>query len=302
VIRVGVSGWIYPRWRGVFYPRGLPRRLELAYASRAFTSLEINGTFYSLKSVDDFRRWSAATPDDFIFAVKGSRYITHMKKLEAIETALPNFFASGLLALGPKLGPILWQLPTTMRFDAGRIERFLESLPRDMDRAAALARRHDRRLPKDRALVEPLTQGEVRHALEVRHQSFEVPAFIALLRHAGVALVVSDSPQWPRFVDVTAEFLYLRMHGDAELYVSGYDEIALDRWAARIARWAAGGDTVDQHLIAAPAPRRPSRDVYIYFDNDAKVRAPVDARALARRLGTGLPPVGLPLPPSASSN
>lgn len=287
MIRVGVSGWIYPRWRGVFYPKGLPQRRELDYASRAFATIEINGTFYSLKSVKDFCRWSAATPEDFVFALKGSRYITHMKKLDRLETALPNFFASGLLALGRKLGPVLWQLPASMRFDRGRIERFLALLPRDMAAAAALARRHDSRLAKGRAMVEPLVQAEIRHALEVRHRSFEVPEFITLLRRAGMALVVSDSPKWPCFADVTADFLYLRLHGAEELYVSGYDDIALDRWAGRIARWARGGDVTDAPLIADAAPPRPSRDVYIYFDNDAKVRAPADAQALARRLGAG---------------
>ena len=290
MIRIGVSGWIYPRWRGVFYPKGLPQRRELAYASRAFTTIEINGTFYSLKSVKDFRRWCADTPEDFVFALKGSRYITHMKKLAQLEAALPNFFASGLLALGQKLGPILWQLPSSMRFDPGRIERFLALLPRDMDAAAALARRHDRRLAEDRVMAEPLAQGEIRHALEVRHKSFAVPEFIALLRRAGVALVVSESPKWPCFVDVTADFLYLRLHGAEELYVSGYDDIALDRWAKRIARWAGGGDIADVSPIADPAPPRTARDVYIYFDNDAKVRAPADAQALARRLGAGPEP------------
>lgn len=280
MIRLGISGWLYPAWRGTFYPKGLPQREELGYASRAFNSIEINGTFYSLKSPASFCRWRDETPEDFVFAVKGARFITHMKQLRECETPLANFFAQGVLALGRKLGPILWQLPARMPFDAERIERFLAMLPRDTVAAARLARRRDRRIMAGRTLLKPAASTPLRHALEVRHESFRDPRFLALLRQAGVALVVSDAPAWPRFEEITADFLYLRLHGAKELYSSGYEGEALDLWASRIARWAAAGP---------PVQNRGSRNVWVYFDNDAKVRAPADARALAARLGVNTP-------------
>jgi uncharacterized protein YecE (DUF72 family) len=295
MIRIGISGWLYPAWRGTFYPKGLPQRCELAYASRIFNSIEINGTFYSLKSPASFHRWREETPEDFVFTVKGARFITHMKNLRDCETPLANFFAQGVLALGRKLGPILWQLPARMPFDEDRIERFLALLPRDTEAAARLAQRRDRHIMKGRTLLEPAASTRLRHALEVRHESFRDKRFITLLHRAGVALVVSDAPNWPRFEDVTADFLYLRLHGARELYASGYDGEALDFWAARIARWAAGGEPEEVHRLGPPARRRRSRDVYAYFDNDAKVRAPADALALAARLGvntSAAPPLG----------
>lgn len=285
MIRLGISGWLYPAWRGTFYPKGLPHKGELAYASRAFNSIEINGTFYSLKSPDSFRRWREETPEDFVFAVKGGRFITHMKQLRECETPLANFFAQGVLALGRKLGPILWQLPARMPFDEDRIERFLALLPRDTEAAARLAQHRDRRIMKGRTLLEPAASVPLRHALEVRHESFRDGRLINLTRRAGVALVVSDAPNWPRFEDITADFLYLRLHGATELYSSGYDDQALDLWAGRVATWAAGGEPPDIRRLGPPAQSRRSRDVYVYFDNDAKVRAPADARALAGRLG-----------------
>jgi uncharacterized protein YecE (DUF72 family) len=285
VIRIGISGWLYPAWRGTFYPKGLAQRRELDYASHAFNSIEINGTFYSLKSPESFGRWRDATPADFVFAVKGARFITHMKKLRDCETALSNFFAQGLLTLGHKLGPILWQLPARMPFDEEQIEHFLALLPHDTEAAARLAHGRDRHIMKGRTLLTPAAATPLRHALEVRHESFRDERFIALLRRAGVALVVSDAPSWPRFEDVTADFLYLRLHGETELYASGYDAGPLDFWAARIARWAAGGEPEDVHRSGPSAGCRSARDLYIYFDNDAKVRAPADALALAARLG-----------------
>jgi uncharacterized protein YecE (DUF72 family) len=276
MMRIGISGWLYPAWRGTFYPKGLPQRRELGYASRAFNSIEINGTFYSLKSPDSFQAWRDETPDDFVFALKGARFITHMKQLLDCETALANFFAQGVLALGHKLGPILWQLPARMPFHEERIERFLALLPRDTAGAARLARHRDRRIMAGRTLLEPAGAAPLRYALEARHESFRDRRFLALLRRAGVALVVSDAPDWPRFEEITADFLYLRLHGAHELYSSGYDSAAIDLWAERIRRWARGG----------PARKnRRLRDVYAYFDNDAKVRAPPDALALAARLG-----------------
>jgi uncharacterized protein YecE (DUF72 family) len=291
--RIGISGWRYGGWRGRFYPAGLRQRLELAYAGRQFNSLEINGTFYSLQRPQLFLRWHDAVPDDFLFAVKGPRFITHMKKLAAVETPLANFLASGLLRLGGKLGPILWQLPARQRFEPERLEAFLSLLPRDSEAAADLARRHDARLA-GRAWTEADAARPLRHALEVRHESFRDSGFVALLRRHRVALVVTDGVGWPRLEDVTADFVYVRLHGSEQLYASGYDETALDEWAARCRAWAAGGTPPGAPLVAPP-PRVRRRAVLVYFDNDAKVRAPFDALGLARRLGLPGPP---PTPPS----
>jgi uncharacterized protein YecE (DUF72 family) len=282
-IRIGISGWTYRPWRGVFYPKGLPQRAELAFAAATFPALEINGTFYGLQRPDAFGRWAGDAPKGFVFAIKGSRYITHLLRLKDVEVPLANFLASGLFALGAKLGPILWQLPPSVRFDARRIEAFLDLLPQDLDAAARLARRHDRRV-EGRALLEAGANRPLRHALEIRHESFRAPAFVDLLRRHRVALVFADSVDWPYFEDVTADFVYLRLHGSKELYASGYDEKALDRWAARCAAWAAGGEPDDAERVGRKARRR-KRDVFVFFDNDAKVRAPFDAMALARRLG-----------------
>jgi uncharacterized protein YecE (DUF72 family) len=291
--RIGISGWRYRGWRGRFYPAELPQRLELAYAARHFNSLEINGTFYSLQRPELFARWHDAVPERFLFAVKGPRFITHMKKLAGVETPLANFLASGLLRLGAKLGPILWQLPARQRFEAERLEAFLALLPRDSLAAAALARRHDARLA-GRAWTEADAARPLRHALEVRHESFRDPAFVALLRRHAVALVVTDGVGWPRLEDVTADFVYVRLHGSEQLYASGYDDPALDLWAERCRAWAAGRTPPDAPLAAAP-PRVRRREVLVYFDNDAKVRAPFDALGLARRLGL---PEPAPWPPA----
>jgi uncharacterized protein YecE (DUF72 family) len=282
-IRIGLSGWRYAGWRGVFYPDSLRQRDELAYASRRVDTIEINCTFYSLQRPEWFAAWRDATPDGFVFSVKGSQFITHLKQLRDVESALANFFASGVLALREKLGPFLWQLPPRMRFDEERMGRFLSLLPRDSDAAAELAGRHDHRVA-GRALTETDRRRRLRHAVEVRHRSFLDAAFIRLLRRQNVALVFADAVDWPYAEDLTAEFVYLRLHGSEELYTSGYDTASLDRWAARIERWATGQSLDDAVLIGPPPPRRRSRDVYVYFDNDAKVRAPVDAQSLRQRL------------------
>ena len=269
VVRIGISGWRYAGWRGVFYPKGLAQRRELEYASRQFPSVEINGSFYSLQRPEFYRQWYRETPDGFVFAVKGSRFITHMKKLRDVKTPLANFFASGVLALDEKLGPFLWQLPPVFRFDdlkAERLARFFDLLPRDTAEAAALARRHDRRV-SHRSWMRTDARRPLRHAIEVRHESFATPGFLKLLRDHDVGLVVADTAgRWPFLEDVTASFVYVRLHGDEELYVSGYTPEALDAWAERIRRW------------------RQRRDVYVYFDNDAKVHAPFDAMALEARI------------------
>ncbi|MDF2695021.1 MAG: hypothetical protein K0S65_3404 [Labilithrix sp.] len=269
-IRIGISGWRYPTWRDVFYPPGLTHRRELAYASRALRTVEINGSFYSLQRPSSYAAWYAETPDDFVFAVKGGRFITHNKKLRDCRGPLANFFASGVLALEEKLGPVLWQLPPQLGFDAERIEAFLASLPRTTAQAAELATCHDARL-KHGAYLDVRDDRPIRYALEVRHESFDDPAFVRLLRRANVALCVADTAgKWPYLEDVTADLVYVRLHGSRRLYASGYSSHKLDEWAERIRGWHRGG-----------------RDVYVYFDNDVKVRAPFDAMNLAARLGHG---------------
>jgi uncharacterized protein YecE (DUF72 family) len=272
---VGISGWMYPPWRGDFYPPGLPHRLELAYAASRMTSIEVNGSFYSLQRPSSYHRWAAETPPDFLFSVKGGRFITHMKKLRDVDTPLANFFGSGVLALQDKLGPLLWQLPPTLPFDADRLAEFFTRLPASTGEAAYLARRHDERLA-GRAWTGVLADRPLRHALEVRHDSFRTPAFVELLRQLGVGLVVADTAgRWPQLFDVTADFVYVRLHGAQELYASGYDADELAVWADRVAGWTSRG-----------------LDVFVYFDNDIKVRAPYDAQALQAQLAArGVPQV-----------
>jgi uncharacterized protein YecE (DUF72 family) len=284
-VRVGISGWRYGGWRGGFYPEGLRQKDELAYAARHFDTIEINGTHYSLQRPDYFAQWRDETPDGFVFAVKGSRFITHMKQLREIEAPLANFFAQGVLRLEEKLGPLLWQFAPRFRFDEEKLDRFLGLLPRDTEAAAALAERHDHRLA-GRAWTRTEKKRPMRHAIEIRHPSCLDPGFIRLLRRHEVALVFADTVDWPYAEDVTADFLYLRLHGSEELYASGYEEDAIEHWAARIALWSAGGEPNDADLVDPDhRPRRRPRDVYVYFDNDAKVRAPFDAQALRRKLG-----------------
>jgi uncharacterized protein YecE (DUF72 family) len=284
-VRIGISGWRYPPWRGLFYPVGLPQRRELEYASRQLPTIEINGSFYSLQRPEYYAEWHRETPDGFVFAVKGGRFITHMLKLSGVEGALANFFASGVANLKDKLGPFLWQLPPMLRYQPERIDRFLALLPRDTDEAAALAARHDAKV-EGRTALDFGRCRPLRHAIEVRHESFRDPTFIASLRRHRVALVVADTAgKWPCFEDVTADFVYVRLHGDTELYVSGYGKRALERWRDRITCWRAGREPADAVRASAIAPRpRAARDVYCYFDNDAKVRAPVDAQRLIAML------------------
>jgi len=255
-IRIGISGWRYSPWRGVFYPKDLPRKDELAFASRAFATIEINGTFYSLQRSENFAKWAAGTPDDFVFAVKAPRYITHIRRLKEAEKPLANFFASGLLRLGPKLGPILWQLPPNFRFDAERIEAFLKLLPHDTETAAKLARRHDASL-KGKAWLRTDRKRSLRHAMEIRHGSFRSPDFIRLLRKYRVALVCADTVEWPRLMDVTSDFVYCRLHGSRQLYASGYGRKSIDDWAARVVAWANGREPEDaERVIDRDGPKR----------------------------------------------
>ena len=284
-VRIGISGWRYEGWRGVFYPDDLPQRRELEYASRQFGTIEINGSHYGLQPIDSWRAWHDTVPDDFVFAVKGPRYLTHMLRFrdETVVPALANFIASGVLALRRKLGPFLWQFPPNYRFDAPQFERFLSLLPRDTSAARALARQHDARV-KAPWFATRGTQP-LRHAVEVRHESFRTPEFPALLRQHGAALVVSHAvADWPYLEDVTSDFVYMRLHGADALYSGAYADDALDRWAARIRQWASGSEPADAQRAGAPTRQHIPRDVYCYFDNDKKVQAPFDAHRLLERL------------------
>lgn len=269
-VRVGTSGWRYPRWRGDFYPRGLAQRRELEYIGTHFRTVELNGSFYSLQKPTSYQRWRAAVPEGFVFAVKGSRYITHMLRLREVETALANFFASGVLALGPALGPVLWQLPQRQEFEPDVLDAFLAMLPRSTGAALALARNHDERLD-GRAWLEIDDDRPIRYAFEPRAESFHDAE--EMLRSHGVAMVTADTAgRFPRFDEVTADFVYVRLHGASELYSSGYTAEEVDDWAALIDRIARGIDG-----------ERP-RDAYVYFDNDARGHAPHDALALGARI------------------
>jgi len=272
-VRVGVSGWRYPRWRGDFYPQGLAQRRELEYLGERFSTVELNGSFYSLQRPTSYRRWADSVPEDFVFAVKGSRYVTHMLRLHDVDTALANFFASGVLALGARLGPLLWQLPERLSFEPGLLGSFLATLPRSTGEALAMARRHDERVD-GRDWLRIAGDVPLRHAIEPRSPSFGAPESLELLRAHGVSLVVADTAgRWPRFEALTADFVYVRLHGAEELYHSGYGGSALRAWAEEVRGWAEGANG-----------ERP-RDVYAYFDNDALGHAPHDATALAALVG-----------------
>jgi uncharacterized protein YecE (DUF72 family) len=287
--RIGISGWRYAPWRGVFYPPGLAQRAELSFAAQKLRTIEINGSFYSLQRPSSYLAWRHATPADFVFGVKGGRFITHNKKLRDCRQPLANFFASGVLALEEKLGPILWQLPPQLTFDSERLEAFFELLPRTMTEAAALAGEHDHRLKYGAHLVVERDR-RLRYALEVRHETFDDPSFVKLLRRHDVAVCVADTAgRWPYLEDVTSDFVYVRLHGEEKLYVSGYGPGSLDAWAARIVAWRDGGQAGDA-VLASPgtsAKTRRFRDVYVYFDNDVRGRAPFDALNLAARLDHG---------------
>ncbi|WP_425955013.1 DUF72 domain-containing protein [Xylanimonas sp. McL0601] len=266
-VRIGVSGWRYAHWRGRFYPRGLPQRRELEHVAACFPTVELDGSFYSLQRPASYLAWRDATPPGFVFAVKGGRFVTHMKRLRGVRTPLANFFASGVLALGDRLGPVLWQLPERQRCDLGVLEEFLDLLPRSTGAAARLAREHDDKLKTD-----PWTDVDadrpLLHALEARHRSFEDPAALRLLREHGVALAVSEGAgQWPLLDHVTADLVYVRLHGRTRLYASGYAPRTLDEWARRVRAWHDDG-----------------HDVVVYLDNDGDAHAPHDALALTDRL------------------
>jgi len=304
--RIGISGWTYPPWRGIFYPKTVTQKRELEYASRMLNSIEINGAFYSLQRPSSYQAWYDATPADFVFSIKGPRFITHMRRLKNSETPLANFFASGVLGLKEKLGPILWQLPPNFVFEPEKFDAFFNLLPRDTEAAATLAKNHDTWM-KGRTLVSTDAKRPLRYALEIRHASFENPQFIELLRRHQIALVYADTAgKWPYCEDVTSDFIYARLHGDEELYASGYSKTALDWWAARFAAWQTGKEPPDaRHWSTNKACKAKQRDLFVYFDNDVKVKAPFDAMSLADRLGDsarGVDRAGKVKPPKEIAN
>jgi uncharacterized protein YecE (DUF72 family) len=265
---VGISGWRYAGWRGDFYPEGLAQRRELEYAAERLTSIEINGSFYSLQRPSSYASWREQTPDDFVFSVKGPRFVTHLKRLNDVETPLANFFASGVLALGPKLGPVLWQLPENLRFDATVLDDFFSLLPRTTGEAAVLAERHDDKVKPDRVLTTAEVDQPLQYALEFRSATFATEEAYDVLRRHRVGCVLADTAgRWPKVEQVTADLMYVRLHGDKELYASGYSDESLDDWARRCRGWCAQG-----------------LDVFVYFDNDIKGYAPHDAMRLIERL------------------
>jgi uncharacterized protein YecE (DUF72 family) len=268
MVRIGISGWRYEPWRGVWYPEGLPQRRELEFCGSHFPTVEINGSFYSLQRPEYYEQWYRETPPGFLYAVKGSRYITHMLRLKNIERPLANFFASGIFNLREKMGPFLWQFPPMFAYHREKFERFFALLPRSTEAALAIARRRDSRLiGRSRLAID--ANRPLRHAVEIRHRSFMNDEFVKLLREHDIGLVVADTAgKWPKMFHVTSDFVYVRLHGDIRIYVSGYSDRALTSWARRIRDWDKDG-----------------RDVYVYFDNDVKVKAPFDALSLMRKLG-----------------
>ncbi len=283
-IRIGISGWRYAGWRGDFYPTGLAQRRELEFASSHFNSIELNGSFYSLQLPGSFARWYDETPQDFVFSVKAPRFITHMRRLVQVEAPLANFFAQGLLRLKEKLGPILWQLPPNFKWEPRRFASFFSNLPRTHKQAARLAKRHEERL-HGRTWFNVKQDRPLRHALEIRNETFVCEEFINLLRKHDIGLVVADTVEWPLLMDVTSDFVYCRLHGSEQLYASGYDRDAIDTWARRVMRWAQGGEVEDGRKASfLNGPAAKTRDIYVYFDNDAKVRAPFDAQELQKRV------------------
>jgi uncharacterized protein YecE (DUF72 family) len=285
---IGISGWRYAGWRKRFYPSDLVQTRELEFASRQVQTIEINGSFYSLQTPERYDSWYEATPPQFVFSVKGPRYLTHILRFtdrSRTSLAIANFFASGVFNLREKLGPILWQFPPNFKYDRGNLKSILQLLPKDTDEASTLAAQHDGRVK--RPCVVASKQTKLRHAIEVRHLSFCEESFIDLLRKYHIALVISDSVKkdWPYAEDLTSDFVYMRLHGTETLYRGQYSDSALDRWADRIRLWRAGHEPGDARRISAKSGmHRATREVFCYFDNDQKVQAPFDARRLIERL------------------
>jgi uncharacterized protein YecE (DUF72 family) len=260
-IRVGIGGWIYAPWRGVFYPKGLKQADELSYAASHLTSIEINATHYRLQSPKSFRNWAAAAPDGFVFSVKGPRLVTQQKVLAETGNFIKRFFASGLAELGPKLGPVLWQFAPFKKFEPDDFARFLDHLPRELDGRA------------------------LNHVVEARHASFDTPEFVTLLRDTSVSPSYTDAETWPFIADLTGDIVYARLQKGNDKLPAAYPPADLDAWAARAKIWAKGGAPDDLPLVDATrkAEAKP-RDVFIYFIHEGKLRAPAAAMALIERL------------------
>jgi uncharacterized protein YecE (DUF72 family) len=285
-IRAGISGWRYPPWRGVFYPNDLTQKRELEFASRAVPTIEINGSFYSLQTPSSYANWYAETPDGFVFSVKAPKYITQILRLRDADVPVANFFASGLANLREKLGPILWQLPPSMKYDEALLDQFLAGLPHDTDEATTVACNHDAKV-EGRSQLDFGDKRRVRHALEVRNDSFVDPSLVALLKKHNVAMVIADTAgKFPQYEDVTADFVYVRLHGDEKLYVSNYADQTIAHWSKRIKAWSEGGEPEDaRKIVCAAVPTPVARDVFCYFDNTAKEHAPRNAQAMMKTLG-----------------
>lgn len=280
--RIGISGWRYAPWRKNFYPEGLTQKRELYFASRSVNSIEINGSFYALQTPERYQNWHDDTPDDFMFSVKAPRFITHIRRLKDVEHPVANFFASGVLDLKKKLGPILWQFPPSFKFDAELFESFLKLLPRTAKEAAVAVQKYREDFEN------PTKQSQrLRHCVEIRNKTFLEAEFIEMLRAFNVAFVVADSAgRFPYAENITSDFIYMRLHGDTELYKSGYTDEALARWFERMQIWSKGEQPKDAKLIAEAAPRdsKDERDVFCYFDNTDKLWAPYDARKILAKL------------------
>ncbi|OUL85650.1 DUF72 domain-containing protein [Paraburkholderia hospita] len=258
-IHIGIGGWTFEPWRGVFYPKGLAQKRELEYASRQLTAIEINGTFYGSQKPATFAKWHDETPDDFVFALKAPRFATHRRVLAEARDSVERFVASGVLELKNKLGPINWQFPPTKQFDADDFGSFLELLPAKVDGQT------------------------LRHAVEVRHESFCDEAFVALARKHGVAIVVAGDSKYPQIADPTASFVYARIMGTEEANPHGYAKKALDKWTERAQTWAAGGAPDDLDTYARAAPKK-ARDVYLFVISGHKAHNPAAAMALIERI------------------
>ena len=280
---IGISGWRYAPWRNNFYPKGLQQKYELHFASHSVTSIEINGSFYALQTPERYAGWYADTPDNFMFSVKAPRYITHIRRLNDVEEPIANFFASGIFELKEKLGAILWQFPPSFKFDETRFHEFLKLLPGTSAAAEKITRKYhpDFTLPEHSARTR-----KMRHAVEIRNETFINDTFIELLRKYHIAFVIADTAgRWPYAEDITSDFVYMRLHGDTELYNSGYSDAAIERWYKRIKSWSKGVQPRDARLIGKRSKLNDSLDVFCYFDNTDKLWAPRDARHLSTLLG-----------------
>ncbi|MDX1581979.1 MAG: DUF72 domain-containing protein [Thermoanaerobaculia bacterium] len=285
MIRIGVAGWSYDHWgNGTFYPENLPKKQRLEYVGKKFNSAEINGSFYSLLSPKTYENYRRVTPEGFLFAVKGSQFITHSKRLKDVGTPLANFYASGVLRLEEKLGPFLWQFPDA-KWDIERLRTFIDLLPKDTREASRLARRHDQRV-EGKASTAADGKRRIRHALEFRNEHFLTDEVVRICRDGGVALVFADSGKWPYLEELTSGFVYVRLHGSPKTYASNYGPKKLEKWEQRIRAWSDGREPDDPERITdRKPPKRKSRDVYVYFDNDGKGHAPKNASSLMERLG-----------------